>query len=82
MRSARLNRAKFLALREDQGLTQPELGEKLSRHAGKPVHFTTISKWERGERQPSVRHWNAICKYFGLKRADLVDSGEQPAEAA
>ena len=56
---------KVWALR-DQALNQEEMGRRLG------VHQTEISKWIKGERQPSYEHLPAIEAAMGLPRGTLL----------
>lgn len=41
------------SLRQSRGWTQTQLAEEASYDLGRPLHFTTVAKIERGERKPS-----------------------------
>ena len=59
------------ALRETQGLTQEQLGEKAD------LDQTYISDIERGERNPSVLIVGQLAKAFRLSLAELFTGVEQ-----
>ena len=59
------------ALRETQGLTQEQLGEKAD------LDQTNISDIERGERNPSVLIVGQLAKAFRLSLAELFTGVEQ-----
>ncbi len=63
------------ALRQNAGMTQSELAEKLN------YSDKAISKWERGESIPDVIVLKSIADLFGVKLDDLL-SQEQPAKPA
>ena len=55
------------ALREDSGLTQVELGNKLE------TESMTISRWERSEIvRPHPKTVEQLCEYFGVSSGDLL----------
>ncbi len=47
-------------LRTQQGLTQPQLAERLG------ISRSAISMYERGEREPDSTTMEAIAKFFGV----------------
>lgn len=62
---------KFIAvLRKEKGLTQEQLGEKLS------VTNKTISRWENGNYMPDVEMLSLLSKEFGVSINELI-SGER-----
>ena len=62
---------KLAALRTEQGLSQRQLAERLTR-MGEPASDKAVSKWEKGTTQPSARQFLALCR--ALEVADM--SGE------
>ena len=67
---------KLLKLRTDAGLTQSELGDKLS------YSDKTVSKWERGEAIPDATVWKKISRIFGISVDSLLDDGAAPEESS
>ncbi len=61
------------AIRDQLGLTQPQLAQLLG------VHPLTVSKWERGLLIPSA-HQQTLLQSFG-KAAKRPDVGESAAQA-
>ena len=59
--------SKIRTLREQFGLTQNELAEKLN------VKRSTLSMWELEKSTPSVKTLFKIAKVFGCTINDLVD---------
>ncbi|MGN1084370.1 MAG: helix-turn-helix domain-containing protein [Lachnospiraceae bacterium] len=59
-------------LREQRGMTQKELAEKMQ------VSFQTISKWENGVNMPDITHIPKLADIFGVS-ADVI-LGLQPLE--
>ena len=59
-------------LRKERGISQKELGEKLG------VANTTVSIWERGEREPEGESKRKLREYFGVTMAYLM--GEETGE--
>lgn len=57
---------KIKNLRRAQGKTQSELAQILG------VSARTVSKWERGEAQPSTNHLTALAQIFGVKIEELL----------
>lgn len=53
-------------LRKAQGLKQSELAEKIG------VSQKTISSWEIGRTEPTMRDVSAMCKLFGVSVDQLV----------
>ena len=69
----------LIKLRQQAGLTQAELGEKLN------YSDKTVSKWERGESLPDAYVLTRLAEIYGLTVNDLLrdDSAWQdPAEKA
>ena len=69
----------LIRLRQQAGMTQAELGEKLN------YSDKTVSKWERGESIPDAYVLMRLAEIYGLTVNDLLrdDSGWQdPAEKA
>jgi transcriptional regulator with XRE-family HTH domain len=72
MDELRNNFAKKLAtLRQNAGMTQFELGEKLS------YSDKTVSKWERGEAIPDAVVLKKISKLFSVSVDSLLDDSEE-----
>lgn len=67
---------KLLKLRTDAGLTQSELGDKLS------YSDKTVSKWERGEAIPDATVLKKISRIFGISVDSLLDDGAAPEESS
>lgn len=62
---------KFIAAkRQENGLTQEELAEKLD------VSNRSISKWERGICLPDAQHMAQLCEMFKLTYNDLLSGAE------
>lgn len=59
---------KLLKLRTDAGMTQSELGDKLS------YSDKTVSKWERGEAIPDATVLKKISSLFGISVDHLLDN--------
>lgn len=53
-----MNRLK--ELRKNHGLTLKELGKKVS------MHDNTLSRYETGKRNPSLKTWQKLADYFGV----------------
>lgn len=60
-------------IREDKGWTQPDLAKRIG------VSFETISRWERGEKEPRKQHRDKLAKVTGIPfhklLADSVQAG-------
>jgi transcriptional regulator with XRE-family HTH domain len=54
-------------LREEKGLTQTQLAEKLGYKGA-----VTIAKWELGQRTPELENLIAIAKFFNISLDELV----------
>ncbi len=64
----------FLAeWREDKGLTQEQLAQRLG------TSHVTISRWETGKRQPDLNAQEAIAEALGIEAVDLRHHPEQPS---
>ena len=69
----------LIRLRQASGMTQAELGEKLS------YSDKTVSKWERGESIPDAYVLMRLADIYGLTVNDLLRDGsawQDPAEKA
>ena len=53
-------------LRKQKNLTQLDLAKKLNKD------YTTIGKWEKGERTPKLNDVIKIAEYFNLSLDNLV----------
>ena len=67
---------KLQKLRTDAGMTQSELGDKLS------YSDKTVSKWERGEAIPDASVLKRISRLFGISVDTLLDDGSAPEQRA
>ena len=47
-------------LRKNHGLTLKELGKKVS------MHDNTLSQYETGKRNPSLKTWQQLANFFGV----------------
>lgn len=56
---------KLKQLRKAKGLTQPQLAEKLG------YSYTTVSNWELGDTQPSVKAVETMAGFFGVDALEL-----------
>lgn len=63
--------SRLIKLRQQSGMTQAELGEKLS------YSDKTVSKWERGESVPDAYVLTQIAALYGVSVEYLL-SGEEP----
>lgn len=54
-------------LRNQSGMTQNDLAKKLNKD------YSTIGKWELGERNPSTLDLFKLADIFGIQERDLVD---------
>ena len=61
---------KIKRMRNQKGLTQEELAEKLY------VSRTAISKWESGRGYPNIESLKAIAKFFSVTVDELLSTGE------
>jgi len=57
---------RFKELRKEQKLSTVELGKVLN------VDHSTILRWEKGERVPSIEHLYNIAKFFGVTADYLI----------
>ena len=58
---------KLKLARKKANLTQGELAEKLQ------VYQKDISRWERGERTPSLEIFAKICKILKISADEILD---------
>lgn len=58
-------------LRKRAGLSLYDVERQL-RHQGAEVHFTSISKYERGERQPSLAVLRELARAYNVSLAQVV----------
>ena len=54
-------------LRNEKGLTQKELGEKLN------ITDKAISKWERGLSFPDIALLNSLASFFNVDISELLN---------
>jgi len=57
----------FAKLRKENGYTQSEVAEFISRASGKSCSFKVLSHWENGVSSPSVEQFLLLCEYYGVK---------------
>ena len=62
--------SKLIKLRQEAGMTQAELGEKLN------YSDKTVSKWERGESMPDVFVLSQIAALYGMTVDGLISEQE------
>ena len=67
---------KLQKLRTDAGMTQSELGDKLS------YSDKTVSKWERGEAIPDATVLKKLSRLFGISVDTLLDDGTAEPQTA
>lgn len=72
MLSAKVDPAALREIREECELTQEKLAALLSTELGRPIHFTTISNYETGKRQPSAKTFGALCRVLEAERDELL----------
>lgn len=63
---------KLKTYRNNMELTQDELAEKIG------VSQKTISSWEVGRSEPTMKEFKRLCKLFDCTLADLSDTKERP----
>ena len=54
-------------LRNEKGLTQPQVAEHISRFSAKPYSPKTISHWEKGVSTPPVEQFLLLCELYSVK---------------
>lgn len=62
--------------REEKGLTQQQLGDRLE------TSDVTVSRWETGKRKPDLDAQAAIAEALGIPPADLYRHPAQPSADA
>ena len=68
---------KIWRLREERGLSQEVLAEKLD------VSRQTVSNWENDRATPDAYKLKQLCEVLGVSADELLETGEQvPAESA
>jgi transcriptional regulator with XRE-family HTH domain len=72
MLSAKVDAARLREIREERELTTTRFAALLSRDLGRPVHPSTISKYENGVRQPRPQMFNAMCRALDVQRGELL----------
>lgn len=72
MRSRTLNGPRLREIREERALTLLQLAAKVGESLGNSVAESTISNWERGTRQPTAKHFKALCEALDLPRETLL----------
>lgn len=72
MQSVRVDGQRLRLIREDRELTTTQLAGLLSAELGRRVHQSTITKYEKGHRQPSARMFGAICRALRCNKDELI----------
>lgn len=62
--------------REDKGLTQQQLADRLG------TSDVTVSRWETGRRRPDLNAQEAIAEALGIEAVDLRRHPAQPSADA
>ena len=65
-------------LREDRGLTQIQLSQKLVEDGG--YSDALISKWERGQTLPNIDDLKRLAKYFGVSVDEILNGTRNKEE--
>lgn len=82
MQSAKINGSRLRAIREERELTTTQVAALLSTELGRPIHQSTISKYENGRRQPKARTFGALCRVLRVDdRNDLLIPNDLEATA-
>lgn len=72
MLSAKVDAARLREIREERELTTTQVAALLSTELGRTVHQSTVSKYERGTRQPSARTFGAMCRVLRIERSEIL----------
>lgn len=62
---------KLKAYRRMRDYTQDQLGDEIN------VSQKTISSWETGRSEPTIKEFTALCKFFDCTLADLSDTRDK-----
>lgn len=69
----RLYSEKLRTGRKKAGLTQKQAADAIG------VDQAVISRWERGDKQPTVQYLMALAKTYGCKVSDLMPRNQYPS---
>jgi transcriptional regulator with XRE-family HTH domain len=69
----RLYGEKLQAGRKRAGLSQQQAAD------GVGVDQATISRWERGEKQPAIEYLMALAKLYGAKVSEIMPRNQYPS---
>jgi transcriptional regulator with XRE-family HTH domain len=58
--------SRIVALREARGMSQARLAKRLG------IDRSRLSKWERGQHQPLLKHLHALAEILGVSLAELL----------
>lgn len=72
----RFNPDAFQAIREGRGLSKAEVGREIGRDR------TLITRYENGQRTPSIPDIVAMAKVLGVSTRAITGQGEDAPEAA
>lgn len=72
MLSARVDHRRLREIREDRELTTTQVAALLSAELGRKVHQSTVSKWERGAREPGARSFGALCRVLRIPKSEVL----------
>lgn len=64
----KINPARLRNLRDNSGLTQPELAKRIG------IDTSTISRWEKGSREPSLQQCIALSRALGITLDYLLNA--------
>lgn len=68
-------------LRKEKNLTLKELSSELKKKDILLIASDTLGKYERGEREPKLKTWQALAKYFNVPVSYLQGLGVSRSEA-
>lgn len=70
------------AARQKLRLSQAEFANRLSESAGRSIHSTQLSKWERGRFRPPYDVLVGAARLAGVSLDDLLEAGPRPGAPA
>jgi len=67
----KIRKFRLKELREERGLTQPELAEQIG------VNYRTISNWERGVSEPDLESLRKLCDFFKVTAGYIIGTEDE-----
>lgn len=78
-----MSKNRLAQLRNEKGLSMVQLSLILRKTDGfsKTIGSATVSNWENGMREPKIKTWENLAKFYGVTPAYLVGWEDEKNES-